>query len=126
MNIILERILKLMNDKNISISDMCKFAQIPQSTFSTWKSKDREPQTKYLNNIANVLDVTVDYLITGENEEEKYYLNPETSKIAQEIFDNPEMHMLFKASRNASPEDLKTVTEMMLALKRKEKGEDDF
>ena len=66
MNAILERILKLMDEKNISMSEMCKLAQIPQSTFSTWKSKDREPKAKYLNNIANVLDVSVDYLTTGE------------------------------------------------------------
>ena len=78
-----------------------------------------------LAKIADYFGVSIEYLMTGE-EKENYYINPETAKIAQEIFENPEMRILFDASRNASPEDLRTVTEMMLALKRKEQGGDDI
>lgn len=51
-----------------------------------------------------------------------YYLNPETSKIAQEIYDNKELSLLFDAARDADPEDLQTVHSMLMALKRKEQG----
>ena len=78
-----------------------------------------------LAKIADYFGVSTDFLMTGK-EKENYYINPETAKIAQEIFENPEMRILFDASRNASPEDLRTVTEMMLALKRKEQGGDDI
>ena len=78
-----------------------------------------------LAKIADYFGVSIEYLMTGE-EKENYYINPETAKIAQEIFENPEMRILFDASRNVSPEDLRTVTEMMLALKRKEQGGDDI
>ena len=43
----------------------------------------------------------------------------------EEIFENKELRMLFDASRNATPEDLLTVRDMMLALKRKERGDVD-
>ena len=56
-------------------------------------------------------------------EEEEYYLNPETKKVAQEIFENKELSLLFDAARDASPEDLQTVHTMLLALKKKERGE---
>lgn len=72
-----------------------------------------------LSEIANYLSVSTEYLMTGKADE-PYYLNPETAAIAQEIFDNPDLRLLFDASRNATPEDLRTVRDMMLALKRKE------
>ena len=50
-----------------------------------------------------------------------YYFNSETSKIAQEIYDNKELSLLFDAARDADPEDLEIVHNMLMALKRKEK-----
>ena len=54
-----------------------------------------------------------------------YYLNPETAKAAQEMLDNKELRVLFDAARDAKPEDLKTVYDMLMALKRKEQGDPD-
>lgn len=56
--------------------------------------------------------------------EESYYTNPETAQIAQEIYDNKELSLLFDAARDAKPEDLQTVHTMLLALKKKENHED--
>lgn len=74
-----------------------------------------------LAEIANYLGLSVDYIMNGKNNP-GYYLNDETAAIAQEIFENKELRMLFDASRNASPEDIMAVYNMMLALKRKEGG----
>ena len=60
-----------------------------------------------------------------ENNDSKYYLNDETSEIAQEIFENKELRLLFDAAKDAQPEDLQTVNQMLLALKRKERGDID-
>lgn len=65
--------------------------------------------------------------MTGkENESDaKYYLNEETAAIAQDIFENKELRLLFDAARDADPEDLEAVHTMLLALKRKERGNID-
>lgn len=67
------------------------------------------------------------YLTTGEENdgEENYYLNDETAKAAQEIFENKELRALFDVARDADPEDLKALHNMALALKRKERGGND-
>lgn len=75
-----------------------------------------------LYKIANYLDVTPEYLSTGEVKE-GYYLNEETAKVAQEMFENKELRVLFDAARDASPEDLKLVYDMLMALKRKENNQ---
>lgn len=63
-------------------------------------------------------------LLNGEMTE-GYYLDSQTAKIAQEIVESKEMAMLFRAARDASPEDLETTYQMLLALKRKERHDDD-
>lgn len=83
----------------------------------------RKPSADRMNAIADYFGVTVDYLLTGETSE-GYYINPETAKAAQEIFENKELSILFDAARDASPEDLRAVHAMLLALKRKEQNED--
>lgn len=49
-----------------------------------------------------------------------YYLNDETARVAQEIFESKELRMLFDVQRDMEPEDLKALHNMALALKRKE------
>ena len=73
-----------------------------------------------LKKIALFLDTSVDYLRYGD-QAPQYYLNDETAKMAQEIFDNKELRMLFDAARDAAPEDLEAAHTMILALKRKER-----
>ena len=75
--------------------------------------------------MSKIFDVSVDYLMKGEKTETKYYLNDETAAIAQSIFENKELRLLFDAAKDAPPEDLSTVHAMLLALKRKEQGNID-
>lgn len=65
-----------------------------------------------------------DLIEEKEDTEEKYYLDDETAKAAQEIFENEDLRVLFDAARDASPEDLKTTYNMLMALKRKERDYD--
>lgn len=67
--------------------------------------------------IANYLNLSIYYLQNGEDPSEEYYLNDETAQIAQEIFDNPELRMLFDTARDCSPEDMKKVISMVKAFK---------
>lgn len=121
----LDIVKKLCKENNISISKMEKDIGISKGASYKWNNS--KPSLKTINKIAEYFGVTVDYLITGEKEEEeRYYLNPETSKLAQEVFDDPELRILFDASRDLSPEDLQAVITMVKALQRKEKGENDF
>lgn len=52
-----------------------------------------------------------------------YYLNEETARIAQEIHDNTELRALFSAAKDADPQTLKDIHDMLLIMKRREKGD---
>ena len=124
MNGVLERTLEILKRKGMTEYQLCKEIGIKQSTFSTWKTEDRVPNTMRVARIANALGVSVDYLVTGKDESGKevpeYYLDPEAAEIAQELFERPELKVLFKASRKVSAEDIKVIQNMMDALARKD------
>ena len=76
--------------------------------------------------IADYFGVSVDYLMTGEERDgERYYLNNETAQMAQKLFENKDLRILFDAAQDATPEDLKTTYDMLMALKKKERGMND-
>lgn len=80
-----------------------------------------------LQDIAEYLGVSSEYLLNGdEKEENKYYINEETAEMAQALFENHDLRVLFDAAKDASPEDLKTTCDMLMALKKKERGENEF
>ena len=118
---------QLLQKFGVTTADVCKATGIGQSTMSNWKSRRNLISGKNAQLIADYFGVSVDYLMTGKEKEggESYYLNEETSKMAQAIFENKELRVLFDAARDASPDDLQTVHSMLLALKRKEQGNID-
>lgn len=118
---------QLLQKYGVSTYKVAKETGIAQSVFSSWKTGISTPKQDKLKKIADYFNVSVEYLMTGEEKEggEKYYLNEETSKMAQKIFESKELRMLFDAAQDAAPEDLEAAHTMILALKRKERGNID-
>lgn len=118
---------ELLQKHGVSTYKVSKDTGIAQSVFSSWKNGISTPKQDKMQKIADYFNVSLEYLMTGEEKEggEKYYLNDETAKMAQEIFENKELRMLFDTARDAEPEDLQAVHSMLLALKRKERGNID-
>lgn len=131
---------QLLQKFGVTTADVCKATGIGQSTMSNWKNRRNLISGKNAQLIADYFDVSVDYLMTGKERTvdyvvrtddgnefllETYYLNEETTKMAQKIFENKKLHMLFDALQDAEPDDLDAVNSVVLALKRKERGNVD-
>ncbi len=105
--------------------DIIKDLGVNKSAISTWCNGTRLPRMDKVDMLAKYLNCKRSDLIEEKNESDtSYYLNDKTKKIAQEIYENKELGLLFDAARTAEPEDLKTVHTMLTALKRKEKGDE--
>ena len=55
--------------------------------------------------------------------QETYYLNEETARLAQEMFEDEDMRSLFDMKRNMPPERFKVHMDFMKNLYKQEKGE---
>lgn len=118
---------QLLQKFNVTPYKISKETGVTQTTLSNWKNGKSTPSTANMQKIADYFNVSIDYLMTGEENEggEKYYLNEETAEMAQKIFENKELRALFDAQSDMQPEDLKALHDMALALKRKEQRECD-
>ncbi len=59
---------KLCAEKGVTPYRVCKETGLTTSTISNWKAGRYTPKTDKMQKIADYFDVTVEYLITGENE----------------------------------------------------------
>lgn len=120
-----ETVTDLCRKKGIPRSKMEKDLGLGNGTSGKWDTS--VPGAPILKKVADYFEVSIDYLMHGKDDfaDESYYINEETSQIAQTIFENKELRLLFDAAEDASPEDLMTVHSMLLALKRKEQKNDD-
>ena len=114
----LTRLLKKHHKSQKEVADTINVS--PQ-TFNTWCKGIALPRMDKVQMLADYFGILKSDLIENKSNEQNqsYYLNPETSKIAQEIYDNKELSLLFDAAKDAEPEDLQTVHSMLMSLKRK-------
>ena len=61
---------KLLKEKGVKTSDVCKATGLKAPTFSDWKKGRSNPNADKLILIANYFGVTVEYLKTGKEYEE--------------------------------------------------------
>lgn len=62
---------KLRDERGLKDSDVAREASVSKSTFSDWKVGRSKPGIKKLQKIADFFGVTVDYLMTGKEDEQK-------------------------------------------------------
>lgn len=119
---------KLLEARGITIYKFCKDTGVSESTVYTWKKKRTQCSAKLQKIVCEYFEISADYLMTGIEKEggEKYYLNKETAEMAQQLFENRDLRVLFDAAKDATPEDLKTTYDMLMALKKKERGNNEF
>lgn len=118
-----EHFESLVRKRNLTITEISKATSISSSTFSEWKTGKHSPSLGTLTKIAEYLGVSVEYLMTGKDTEKeseegtKYYFTDDTAKKAQELFENPDLRILFDAARDSRPEDLQMAADLLRRLK---------
>ena len=116
-----DRIKMLCKQKGVTVTGTEK--ELGFARGSLCKVETNKPSMEKVQKLADYFGVSVGYLTTGEDNEDKgYYINPETAELAQTLFENKDLRVLFDAAKDATPEDLQTTYNIRMALKKKERG----
>ena len=117
---------ELLQKHGVSTYKVSMETGIAQSIFSSWKRGISKPKQDKMQKIADYFNVSVEYLLTGKEKEggETYYLNDETKEIAQEIFENKELRMLFNVTRKSTPQRLIAYYNMIKEFEGQEHGKE--
>ena len=126
-----ERIKELCNKKGIAQTALEK--ELGFGRGSIGKLRNGNTTVERLQKIADYFGVTVDYLMTGKESTEPntsvliesnapYYIDDETAKTAQEIYDNDKI--LFDVYKTADKDRLVQYAKKLAELRRLEEGEE--
>lgn len=74
---IIDRIENIMEEKKIKQSDLVKKLEVGKTTINSWFSKKSDPKAEYIMKIAELLEVSVEYLLTGEEPKQEHYTKEE-------------------------------------------------
>jgi len=125
-----KRISKLRVEQNMTLEELGNKVGVGKSTVKKWESGAIENMRRdKIGKLAAALNVSPaelmgwDEPISLEPDEMQterlahYYVNTETARLADEIKDNPDLKVLFDASKNLTPENIKFVIEMINKMK---------
>ena len=115
-------------ERKISINKLMELTSLFGIDYTSFMSEAKKRLmesgfSKAGNSSANVeaADPTSDSINDQSAHSDLYYLDDEAREIAKQVYERPQLRMLFSASKNVSAEDLETV----IALVRRMKKEDD-
>lgn len=115
---------KIIKEKGYNSAAVSRGTGISPTVFSEWKKGKSAPKADKLKKIADFLGVSMEYLTTGVNEDGFYY-DRDTLQLAQRLYQDKNLHMLFDAAQDATPSELKSFYDMVMILKKRERHEDD-
>lgn len=117
--IISKNLKRIAYDHGKTQTEIAKDLGIKRVTISSWMNGTRIPKMDKIDILCNYFNVPRSAIMEehSSDEEQPYYLNEETAKIAQEVYDNPDARLLLDASRNARPEDIRLAAEMLKRFK---------
>ena len=99
------RILDLRKRKNLSQTDLANAVGISYAQIGRYETKDTQPPAEVIKKIADTLDTTVDYLISGDTDEK-----------AKSALKDSELLKQFKAVEQMNDEDRTVVKRLIDAF----------
>lgn len=114
------RLRRAMDLKGLTQVELSEKTGIPKSSINQYLSGYAKPKDDRIFLLAQSLGVTEAWLIGYDEQEntDHYYSNPETRKIANKIYQDDNLRILFSAAENAEPEDIQMVVDMLEHFKK--------
>ncbi|MDE6520379.1 MAG: helix-turn-helix transcriptional regulator [Ruminococcus sp.] len=66
---IINKTLELLHEQGKSQADICKYLGIKQNVFTTWKTRGTDPPAKFIVQICEFFDVSLEYLLIDKKDD---------------------------------------------------------
>lgn len=126
-----ERIRELREEKGLSQEELGKILKVAKSTISQYELGKRNPDPETLDNLANILDCSVDYLLGRTDDrrpaekiiEEAISDDAELLEFFQELKQRDDLQLLFKQVKPLSQNTIKRIIKYIKMVEDEESQE---
>lgn len=110
-------IKKLRSENKMSQNDIAARLSISRQAYSLYENGKREPSIDTIQQLAEIFNVSTDYLLGNSDKKEKPLVNED--KVLEEYLDElknrPEMRMVFSLMKGATKEDVEKAVKIIEA-----------
>lgn len=117
-----KRLKVAMENANIKAQELAERSGLNKASISQYVNGTHAPSNISAGKMAVVLGVNPVWLMgfdvpIREESSGSYYFDDATARVAQELFENKDMRILFDAARGAKAEDLQMAADILMRLK---------
>lgn len=127
MNTMGSRLKALRKKYNYTGEEVGNMLKVSKVAIYNWEKDIRSPSPDVIEKLANIYEVSTDYLITGKEStstKDNYYYDTEVAELAEQIKNDPELRILLDAKRNLSKQDMKAIINITKSLLQRERGDE--
>lgn len=127
MNTMGSRLKALRKKYNYTGEEVGNMLKVSKVAIYNWEKDIRSPSPDVIEKLANIYEVSTDYLITGKESnstKDSYYYDAEVAELAEQIKNDSELRILLDAKRNLSKQDMKAIINITKSLLQRERGDE--
>ena len=128
-----EILVKLRHEHKMTQQELADKIGVSRGTIGMYEIGKRDPDTETLIKIANVFNVTTDQLLGRTDTPspvdkitDSVSDDPELAKFWDELKEREDLQLLFKQTREMSPEDVKKIIRIIKAIEDEESADSDL
>ena len=128
-----EILVKLRHEHKMTQQELADKIGVSRGTIGMYEIGKRDPDTETLIKIANVFNVTTDQLLGRTDTPspvdkitDSVSDDPELAKFWDELKEREDLQLLFKQTREMSPEDVKKIIRIIKAIEDEEAADDSL
>lgn len=127
MNTMGSRLKALRKKYNYTGEEVGNMLKVSKVAIYNWEKDIRSPSPDVIEKLANIYEVSTDYLITGKESnstKDSYYYDTEVAELAEQIKNDSELRILLDAKRNLSKQDMEAIINITKSLLQRERGDE--
>lgn len=127
MNTMGSRLKALRKKYNYTGEEVGNMLKVSKVAIYNWEKDIRSPSPDVIEKLANIYEVSTDYLITGKESgstKDSYYYDAEVAELTEQIKNDSELRILLDAKRNLSKQDMEAIINITKSLLQRERGDE--
>ena len=113
-----QRLVGVMQENNINQVELSKILGVSESTVGKWILCKAIPRMGVIQKLSDYFHVGKSYFLE-EDANAGYYTDPTVNEYAEQLRMNPNMRLLFDATKDMTKEDIDYVVDLVNRLKNK-------